>query len=207
MARKRQRVDLVRRYPRQRRAQETVDAIYEATARILQEEGRTALNTNRIAERAGVGISTIYQYFAHKEAILVEMARAELAQHQAAVRKIIKNSAECGEAEPDRAAIRALIAVYGKRRHMRRIAFETLIAQGLSHELANPVQEITATLAKSTSHDLLGGVEPPSPMRLFVLTRAISGVLGAASRENPTCLDAQVLEDEVIRLMRAYLRP
>ena len=34
----------------------TVEAIYEATARILQAGGREALNTNLIAEKAGVSI-------------------------------------------------------------------------------------------------------------------------------------------------------
>src|SRR5262249_61214728 len=83
MQQPRQRVDFVRRTPRQERAQDTVQVIFEATARILQREGRAALNTNYIAECAGVSVGTLYQYFPNKEAILVAMARNELANDEA----------------------------------------------------------------------------------------------------------------------------
>ncbi|NIZ12105.1 TetR/AcrR family transcriptional regulator [Phaeobacter sp. HF9A] len=66
-----------RKTPTQRRAIETCAAIVEAAARILEEQGREALNTNRIAERAGVSIGTLYQYFPDKHAILVSLIRRE----------------------------------------------------------------------------------------------------------------------------------
>lgn len=66
-----------RKHPRQRRSMATVDAIVEATARILEEEGLLALNTNVIAERAGVSIGSLYQYFPTKEVILGELIRRE----------------------------------------------------------------------------------------------------------------------------------
>lgn len=66
-----------RKTPRQSRAIATCDAIVEATARILEELPTTALNTNRIAERAGVSVGTLYQYFPDKETILVALIRRE----------------------------------------------------------------------------------------------------------------------------------
>jgi AcrR family transcriptional regulator len=64
-----------RKAPRQARARATFDAILEAAARILVNEGYDRLNTNRIAEIAGVSIGTLYQYFPTKEAILSEIIR------------------------------------------------------------------------------------------------------------------------------------
>jgi AcrR family transcriptional regulator len=52
-----------RRQPVQARGQRTLAAILQATAQILVKEGEAALTTNRIAERAGVSIGTLYQYF------------------------------------------------------------------------------------------------------------------------------------------------
>src|SRR6185369_1941690 len=69
MAKKRQAIELQRRLPAQERARDTVEAIFEATARILQSHGRAGLNTNRVAELAGVSIGTLYSYFPNKEAI------------------------------------------------------------------------------------------------------------------------------------------
>src|SRR5207344_2490103 len=67
-----------RRRPRQARAQATVDSILEAAAQVLQRAGHEGFNTNAVAERAGVSIGTLYQYFGHKDAILVAVARREM---------------------------------------------------------------------------------------------------------------------------------
>lgn len=64
-----------RKKPRQGRAQATVTAILEASAHILVEHGHGALNTNQIAERAGVSIGSLYQYFPNKEAVMTELIR------------------------------------------------------------------------------------------------------------------------------------
>jgi AcrR family transcriptional regulator len=61
----------VRRRPKQRRARQTVDAILDAAVRVLKREGFDAINTNRIAEVAGVSIGSVYQYFPDKRAIYV----------------------------------------------------------------------------------------------------------------------------------------
>lgn len=62
-----------RRNPTQVRAQATIRAIREACLRILEQEGPQRLNTNRIAELAGVSIGTLYQYFADKHAIAADI--------------------------------------------------------------------------------------------------------------------------------------
>ena len=67
-----------RRKPRQARSRATRSAIIEAAAQILEREGRAAFNTNRIAERAGVSVGSLYQYFRDKHAILAAAARLAL---------------------------------------------------------------------------------------------------------------------------------
>src|SRR5205807_6048999 len=69
--------ETMRKSPTQARAEHTVDAILEAAAQILQSDGEEKLNTNRIAERAGFSIGTLYQYFADKEAIIAALAERE----------------------------------------------------------------------------------------------------------------------------------
>src|SRR5262245_35927574 len=89
MASKRQSVVSQRRNPRQTRARATMEAIFEATARIIEREGIRALNTNRIAERAGISIGTLYEYFPNKDAVLVAMARRRLAEDERVVRQAL----------------------------------------------------------------------------------------------------------------------
>jgi len=56
--------------PKQARARATYEAILKAGARILEERGYAAFTTNRVAERAGVGIASLYEYFPNKESIV-----------------------------------------------------------------------------------------------------------------------------------------
>jgi AcrR family transcriptional regulator len=64
-----------RKHPRQARAQQTVAAILEAAAHILEEQGLEGYNTNAIAERAGVSVGSLYQYFPNKDALTSALSR------------------------------------------------------------------------------------------------------------------------------------
>lgn len=59
--------------PRQSRAGETVEAIVTAATRLLSTRGYTALTTNHIADTAGVGIGSLYEYFPGKDAIVAQV--------------------------------------------------------------------------------------------------------------------------------------
>lgn len=66
-----------RKHPSQARSSATVDAMLEATARIVESEGLDMLTTNRVAALAGISIGSLYQYFPSKEALLVALVRRE----------------------------------------------------------------------------------------------------------------------------------
>ena len=64
-----------RKTPSQKRALDTVEAIYEAAAQVFSHRGYAKATTDKIAERAGVSIGSLYQYFPNKEAIAVELMK------------------------------------------------------------------------------------------------------------------------------------
>lgn len=57
--------------PQQSRSKELVNAIFEATVRVLPKIGNKALTTKKIAEIAGISIGSLYQYFPNKDAVLM----------------------------------------------------------------------------------------------------------------------------------------
>ena len=67
----------LRKTPSQTRALRTVETLFEAAIRILASDGEAGFTTNRIAERAGFSIGTLYQYFPSKEAIVVALVRRQ----------------------------------------------------------------------------------------------------------------------------------
>lgn len=68
-----------RKLPQQARSAATLDAIHTATIQVLLAEGAGRLTTARVAERAGVSIGTMYQYYPHKQALLFAMVEQQLA--------------------------------------------------------------------------------------------------------------------------------
>lgn len=63
-----------RKRPTQPRAQATFDALVEACAQLLAEVGYDAVTTNAIADRAGVSIGSLYEYFPSKDAVVAQVA-------------------------------------------------------------------------------------------------------------------------------------
>lgn len=72
-----------RKHPVQARSRRTVDDILEGAARVFRREGWQA-TTNRIAEVAGVGVGSLYEYFPNKESLLLALAErhVELAERE-----------------------------------------------------------------------------------------------------------------------------
>ena len=67
-----------RKMPRQARSTATIEAIHTATIQVLLADGVARLTTTRVAERAGVSVGTMYQYYPHKQALLFAIVERQL---------------------------------------------------------------------------------------------------------------------------------
>jgi AcrR family transcriptional regulator len=170
------------RLPKQARGKATCAAIFEATARILETQGEARLNTNLIAETAGVSIGSLYQYFPNKQAILVTMARAE---GVAWARNI--TAAMAAGVERDRAVIRTMIHAFPGRPKTRRAAVKAQLD-------AEPPQGLARRAP----------VDSRAAMDDFIVDRAIVGIVRAAVFEDAAFLHDPAFEDAIVRLAKAY---
>lgn len=75
------------------RSTELVAAILEAAVRVLAEEGAARFTTARVAEKAGVSVGSLYQYFPNKAAILFRLQSDEWRQTGDLMRSILENAA------------------------------------------------------------------------------------------------------------------
>jgi AcrR family transcriptional regulator len=91
----------------QQRSCATVDALVEATARILVKEGFDKASTNRIAEVAGVSVGSLYQYYPGKEALVA----AVIDRHNHEIMQVVGGTLAGITSQPIEQAIRSLVTV------------------------------------------------------------------------------------------------
>jgi AcrR family transcriptional regulator len=186
-----------RRNPKQARAQATVDAILEATFQLLESDGAACLTTNLIAERAGVSIGTLYQYFEDREAILAAMGQRQAEATREQIIQIILAAPETGSV---RAIVQAIVSgISGSP--ATRIALSDALFRTRGEAV---LSEQHAMFFDSLSGRLQFGFEMTKEAA-FVLTHAVVCLLRAAAAEPELDLDPGALEDELVRLLESYI--
>ena len=83
-----------RKAPRQARSQATVKAILDAAARVLVERGYAATTTNLVAERAGVSVGSLYQYFPNKDALIAALHDRHAREMNEVIDRTLERSGE-----------------------------------------------------------------------------------------------------------------
>ena len=83
----------LRRKPKQARSADLVAAILEAAIQVLAKEGAQRFTTARVAEKAGVSVGSLYQYFPNKAAILFRLQSDEWQQTNGLLLGILKDTA------------------------------------------------------------------------------------------------------------------
>jgi AcrR family transcriptional regulator len=192
-----------RKAPRQARAHVTRDAILEAAAHIISSGGLTEFNTNAVAQRAGVSIGSLYQYFPNKDALMVALIeqsqRHQLARLQLAAAAMIDADLST--------TVRMLIRA--AQQHHRDNA---LLAAAIDHEearlpisdlldsyLARNGEALRALLAQKLGPDTTLDIDR-AVRTLPALARAVGD---AWSNLSPPQLD--VAEEEAVRVVLGYL--
>lgn len=81
-----------RKSPKQGRSEQLVAAILEAAIQVLSDEGARRFTTARVAERAGVSVGSLYQYFPNKESILFRVQADEWRETGAMIETIMTDA-------------------------------------------------------------------------------------------------------------------
>ncbi len=115
-----------RKRPVQARSQRTVDVVLKAAAQVFARRGYSGATTNHIAERAGVSIGTLYEYFPSKDAILVALLEAHIHEGEAVLVRAAGDIA--GKLLPLAGTIRhlarAMVELHARDRNLHRVLFE-----------------------------------------------------------------------------------
>jgi AcrR family transcriptional regulator len=195
-----------RNAPRQARAQATVTAILEATIRILEREGMDAATTTRIAEVAGVSVGTLYQYFAHRDAILDALQDREFQRALTLMGSVLSDdNLTKNPRETVTAVVRGLGQLYASCPALHRV----LVIEGLRVIEPARVEAFDLRVVAIIRHFLVAtgarvrrdNVEAAA----FVIFQAVRAVMLACLLERPAGLDEDALSEELVDLVLRYL--
>ena len=110
-----------RRVPRQARSRALVEAILEATARVLAERGYAGTNTNLVAERAGVSVGSVYQYFPNKDSLITALHERHATEMQAAMETVLATAHPRGLRGQLAALVHAWLAAHQVEPELHRV--------------------------------------------------------------------------------------
>ena len=171
------------RQPQQERSRQRVEAILEVALALVVEQGAEALAMREVARRAGVQISSIYQYFPSKSAIIRELAKRDLVRVrqllQGAVASLLANHAG---PPPVAAAVRHLVDAYFAHYRDQPDALAVWAGAQSDPSLRELDREDTRSTAEFLVPPLLRILDRPHWDGVHALALLLSEVTGAAAR-------------------------
>lgn len=196
------RQSVMRKDPRQARSRATVETIIQAGAHILSEKGWAGFTTNRVAERAGVSIGSLYQYFPDKLS-LVDAIRH---RHMDDSISVMRNLRAEGLPPAEFAAqlVQATVAAHSVCPGLHRVLLDEAPS---SEEYRNPNSdfeiEYLSYYAVAIATYRKRQPEAADHIAGRVISDAIDGVIHNAARRG--AIDDPGMQRELIRLVALYL--
>jgi AcrR family transcriptional regulator len=193
-----------RKTPLQARSTVTVEAISEATIQVLLSHGADRLTTTRVAQRAGVSVGTLYQYYPNKQSLLFAvlenhlthvMAMVEAACQRACHKPLAEMIREMVEAFVDAKIDRADISVA-----LYRVAADVggpALIKRINQRSRKTVEEMleTATDIKSS----------PDKFAIDIMLSAMAGAMRSLLEAGPSPATARKAREQLVLLCRSYM--
>ena len=193
----------------QARSRATVDALLEATARILVREGFEKTSTNRIAEVAGVSVGSLYQYFSSKEALVAAVIERHNEEIMGIVRAALGEVADLPIDKAVRKLVTVAIEAHRVNPKLHRVLAEQIPRTGQLAEVEAFNREVH-TLVRSYLESRRKEMRKVDlDVATFICVSAIEAVAHNTVLHGAEMLSekvVKVLVDETTRLVVGYLR-
>ncbi len=182
----------------------THGAILEAAAQIIAAGGLAAFNTNAVAERAGVSIGSLYQYFGNKDALMVALIHRQQQSKLASVAQAVASVEDADLATTVRVIVRAA---------MQHHHDNSLLASAIDHEEARLPLDAELTAYLDQGGELVRGLlsrhaaeigDVDVDRAVITLPALVRAATDSWANRNPPMLN--VAEDEAVRAALGYLR-
>jgi AcrR family transcriptional regulator len=195
-----------RKQPVQARSQATVDAILRATARILIRDGYDLLNTNRVAELAGVSVGSLYQYFPGKEALVGALLDHHVERTLAQIRREIPQLTFLPLEQAVPRFVQLMIESHRVDPELHRVFVEQLPRVGDFAKIEAAVEE-SMVLARAYLEAHKHEIAPKDlEIAAFITVNTIEALTHAAVLSRPDLLHGTRLRDQIAAMVVGYLK-
>ncbi len=189
--------------PSQKRSKHLFDSIIESATRILP-LGYARATTNKIAERAGVSIGSLYQYFPHKDAIFANVLERELKKQIEEIAAFVGEGENRTLEEIIDFLVGRFVTIYLGQKALSRELFLNATKMGQVGEILyvrNQVADLlTELLVKK--HDMDAVV---AKKKIFIALNAFMGVIQTCCTLSEPAMSEEEVKNECTRLLKAYL--
>ncbi|WP_434702594.1 TetR/AcrR family transcriptional regulator [Pseudomonas sp. Z1-12] len=191
-----------RKIPAQARSRATVEAIIQAATYILTKVGWEGLTTNAIAERAGVNIGSLYQFFPNKEAVIAELQR----RHAAATRTDLLDVINLLPQQPSLRDALTLIVEMIVTEHRIAPAVHKAIHEELPHTVRHMAEDQEG-LQRQFSQVLKPFMTnvPDPELSIYLMGIAAHAIIHTVTADKPDLLGNPTFVKEVVTLLENYL--
>jgi len=193
-----------RKTPVQARAEVTVEAICEATIQVLLSHGADQLTTTRVAERAGVSVGTLYQYYPNKQSLLYAVMEEHLDRVATAVEAACEESCHKPLAEMIRHVVEEFVDVKMDRADISVALYQVAADVGgpalvkrAGQRMRKAVEAMLQTAPDTES--------PPDRLAIDMMLAAMSGVMRSMLEARPAPTTVRKLREQLVLLCRSYM--
>jgi AcrR family transcriptional regulator len=193
----------------QERSRATVQALLDATARVLTREGYDRASTNRIAATAGVSVGSLYQYFPNKEALVAALVARHNQEMLDLLREALKEVASLDLATAIAKLVRAAVDAHRVDPALHRVFDEQVPRMGQLAKI-EALQGETFQLVRSyleERRDEISVRDLDSATSILVTTVEALTHQFVIHRPGAPARDRDRFIDEVTRLVVGYLQP
>jgi AcrR family transcriptional regulator len=180
-----------------------VEAILEAAAQVLESKGLEGASTNAIAQRAGVSVGSLYQYFRDKEALLLALHERHVVALETRMAAAFTETEGLPLDRAVRLLLRNLVAAYQTRPVLQQILVSEAPRVGGVRATRAAESAIRAQVqAFLESRPKVAHLRPDRAS--FMIVQAVEALAHAAAREGE--LGDRVFLDELVRMVLGYLQ-
>lgn len=194
-----------RKSPRQSRSAVTVAAILDATARILVERGYAATSTNAVAERAGVSVGSLYQYFPNKDALIAALHARHADQMKAVIERALARAMDVNLVDGLTGLIEASVEAHRVDADLHRVLEQQLAGLDVvdAHDQFDEIVQDRIVALLTRHRDSLAVTD----LRLaaYMLMHSVHALIHTIVATRPRGVSLKTATAEIVRMTRVYL--